>query len=430
MVRLLLLTLFLFTTQTFAKEYRLFERSGHPAQNYNSLMRAFPFKEGDHFFLENRNLEVVKFLGNGRVTYVFEVLDEKGNTFALRIPRKMGVFDRYYNFTDYHDFFIKGHKKLQKHQVLTPKINSMGTNFVLVERIDKAFDLYDYLNNKSSLDFHHKVIAEDRLNHFISETAHFAKIGDFHFEQIVFDQTKLEWVLLDWSNSHSFVDGPDNKESNFDKYISNLYLMGRGKDIDEENLSLLIKNARRPSEMEKAFFRKAEFIIKEKRKQLYKKELSLLNHFKTIKTNKELSSFIQNLPAKVTTFLGDQMVDLIIKNENEFSYSYESLSEIRNRLEFSLFPYISLTREIGKFIESKNQLIRLFTDNHSYINEVKRRKVFISLLYKYPHFIFTEHEIEQLSQGALGATFIKHFAKEMKRKRNKMGCFRMVYAYY
>ena len=44
---------------------------------------------------------------------------------------------------------------------------------------------------------------------FAKATYMFDEFSDFHAEQLVYDETRSEWLLLDWMNDHQVWDGKE-----------------------------------------------------------------------------------------------------------------------------------------------------------------------------------------------------------------------------
>ncbi|MBL6991765.1 MAG: hypothetical protein ISR65_18430 [Bacteriovoracaceae bacterium] len=185
--------LLLFLQIVRAEDVVLFE-NGVPVEEYEE--RVGMIWEGDTVvFSDNHKFTLLNKLGNGSTTEIYSI----GGGRALRIS-KTAPDDL--NLTQ---LFYKGHQQLQQAKVPVVQVvykPSIG-EFVVVEEVDKLFDLKSFFKTleHNSFEFTHIL---DKLYNFVESTWSFFEIDDFSPSQLIWDGHK--WVLIDILDDNKVFD--------------------------------------------------------------------------------------------------------------------------------------------------------------------------------------------------------------------------------
>ena len=180
--------------------YRLFkkERSEQynlptPKKNYNETVKLI--SAGDSIqFSNNQSFKVVKFLGQGFTSKIFEIEDGK----VIRIAKET----RYIRFISE---YLKGHQGLIDSEIpivkVYPEISS-SFEYVIAEKVEGELNLsrfiYKHHEFQESLGKVKYDLMVEELKNFMLSTHQFEAIDDFKAEQLIWDTANEKWILLDW----------------------------------------------------------------------------------------------------------------------------------------------------------------------------------------------------------------------------------------
>ncbi len=274
-----------------AKSVELFSDKNF-TKNYNSKVKPDNVQQGDILKVHEHDFEVLSFLGKGNTTYVYEVRQQgRSGTFALRVPKKSGSFNSTYTYSEFISMTIKGYQLLEEQGVPIPKIYEYyNENYILTERLYPQFTLTEFISNFETKSFSqtHKLtfdLAKNSLADFLKTMSGFTKIGDFRFDQVVYDKEK-GWVLLDWTDGHSLVNNYLNDKEPFLFNSSNIMNFSKAK---RNYLQEMINNIKE--------YRKDREVVFEK----YMDELTSL--FETSDLNiDELLAFHSQIPSWIFSY--------------------------------------------------------------------------------------------------------------------------------
>lgn len=194
-------------------------------------------KNGDFLnFSDGSRFQIDKVLGYGGTTIIFALQHEPD--LALRVPinsNRIGMIRA----------FVEGYEALRRDGVSTVEILEVSPDFeyAIVERLpSRLYSLAEFVSGKNLRGLNYNpenlnaygrffvppILAFASLMHgerpsistkmraemrqafieFSHQARHFAKIGDFKFEQIAYDADNKRWVLFDWSDGHiQYVSG-------------------------------------------------------------------------------------------------------------------------------------------------------------------------------------------------------------------------------
>ncbi len=196
----------------FAQEIRLFQSDGAQVANYDELLarlapgQTLAFPDGEQFV-------VVEKLGEGHTSQVWRVSQTGGTQeVALRLPLRSGLYRG--GPTRYVDFLnetLDGYAPLREQGIPTVRVRGgVRSQYVVTDVVPHRISARRFLHSledRSALRRRGITRAmvpemEEALVRFASTTAPFSKIGDFKADQIVYDTSTRQWILLDWTSHH------------------------------------------------------------------------------------------------------------------------------------------------------------------------------------------------------------------------------------
>jgi hypothetical protein len=156
------------------------------------------FSDGATFMIDG-------LLGSGYTSRVYSL---KGNPdVVLRIPWGWGL-------KHYIDETVEGYSLLRAHGIPSVKVIAhRASEYVLVTRVSQnhlSFREFaiDIVTGKDSPDpeyFNYTTMWSQFLT-FLDHLQKFSKIGDLKDENLVYDGTRQEWIVLDWTKDHVVFD--------------------------------------------------------------------------------------------------------------------------------------------------------------------------------------------------------------------------------
>lgn len=212
----LIIFILVLSVSTFARNIRLFE-NGIPVAEYNDSINKL--SHGERYqqktfllFDDQPPIEVIRFLGHGGLTAVFQRADGR----ALRVPLASGnaFFKTGPNgelkdhgpYTEAMSGYYEAMKLLTGVDDLIPKVYEKDTHlpqYITVEFFDAKFNISDFFNKRDQLLKQGRLIQkqipelENSLRQFIQRFSIYKVIGDFKTNQIMTDGKS--WKLLDLS---------------------------------------------------------------------------------------------------------------------------------------------------------------------------------------------------------------------------------------
>lgn len=162
------------------------------------------FSDGARFTVEN-------ILGQGGTTLVVSIKEDP--TKALRIPLRKDTLS-------YIRSYVRGHRAIEEAHVPALKIyEPSNKEYVLVEKISGSFVSFrDFvamasktgkqgwlgriLGQKPTAEMLEIKEMSTEFREFAGKLFSFAIVGDMHQDNLIFDQSKRKWILMDWIGSH------------------------------------------------------------------------------------------------------------------------------------------------------------------------------------------------------------------------------------
>lgn len=202
----LFLTWALWAGLGFGAPVHLFTEDGAQVENYRVLLEAL--QEGDTLhFPDGRSFVFQGNLGNGYTTQVMRVTLPGGTEeLALRVPANVGrVSGR--PFPAYVDHTLDGFEELRGSRVPMARVyGGARGQYVLAELIPHRLNGWNFLHMLDDPAFARREgytpaqlrRLEEAMVRFAGTTTEFSHIGDFKPDQLVFNEARGEWVLLDW----------------------------------------------------------------------------------------------------------------------------------------------------------------------------------------------------------------------------------------
>ena len=172
---------------------------------------------------------------NAKVFKLRRDIPDDGELFVLKIQKEIGGRNPHSGrlYSEMIDDFVLAQRHLNQHGVDTPEIfDHIPGEAVLVEFVDGAFDLEDFLSN--TIEGESKAIidqAEAALYRFAESTSLYMQIGDFHMGQLVYDKQGDKWIMIDSANHHvlaeQYLSILDKNDHAFSKiFVTVEYLAG------------------------------------------------------------------------------------------------------------------------------------------------------------------------------------------------------------
>ena len=331
---------------------------------------------------------VLKELGSGNTSRVFEI-SHNGKSFALRVPKHEGNFNTFSKYVDYIDAFKLGHKILEKQNVRVPKIhNYESSKFLLVEQLElkNSFDLEKLFFYEENIDLKVRKQALDSLTDFIKSIAPFSEIRDFNLSQLVFSPFENQWILLDWTHSHSLIDKVDSKQVLTikmleDKWNSEIYY----RKIKEGTVSKQYS----PTDEVRQLFRKLDTLTLNTRSKILEEEslqldevsklqslyeileeLNKRNYIRSNATNEFIISKIRETKKLNIKDVITKLPSILFSNNNDYTKAIDALIKHAKTLE-DLEDILTLRDPLGARIEWKleQEIQKLITTNNKFVSK-------------------------------------------------------------
>jgi hypothetical protein len=350
-INLLWILLFLFPSLGFSDSIYLTDEHGQHASGYNDLIKQENFKDGDKVYVApDKYFIYKKYLGEGSTTRVLQVLDPRdGKEYALRLPKKSHKFTLNESQM-YLNKYFSGYKNLKKNNVTTPKIIDHKKNtFILVESVEHDFQLTKFLVKPGGIPSNVLKEAEEALYRFAEEIAGFKKIDDFHTEQLVYNQNKKKWILLDWSANNKLISSVSDPQPFNQSFFDKLRIKFN-KDISP--VYPLVK--RKLSTREIMIIENIKNISIDKRQSILDKEKKHLDNIKKMLTNinsKEgLLELFSDSNSLKTDYAKKELYQIFKNNQQSFAkfkFSHKELLRLEEAMitdpeEFLGFIKVSL----------------------------------------------------------------------------------------
>jgi hypothetical protein len=149
-----------------------------------------------------RRVRVGKLLGEGAVSKVYEILDEPSR--VLRIPINWSYYRKPHIQTpDFIDQTYLGAKVLETHGFPIVHIHEYQKFlYLIVDRVDGP-TMKDFIFHPELFTTEEGLRMNSDLMKFVGQTADFSFVGDFKYDQAVYDADR-GWVLIDWSQGSVF----------------------------------------------------------------------------------------------------------------------------------------------------------------------------------------------------------------------------------
>lgn len=203
---------FFWANLVWGAEYELFRRRA-PIDNYPQVIDSLQTDDILKFDGEHR-FRFLKLLGSGNSTTVLLVeplVRREGDPaqMALRIPRGEGkhpVIEL--SYSEVLNKFIAAYPILMRNGVVVPQMyHSVRGEFAAMEVIGEGPLLRDFFRTVNHAE-RSKIVRvqesvyvtqkKDALKFFARSTARLRKIWDFNDQQIIYEENRRRWVLLDW----------------------------------------------------------------------------------------------------------------------------------------------------------------------------------------------------------------------------------------
>ena len=176
---------------------KLFDPPGKPVGDYNQQVRAI--HANDRLVFNNgKTFTVVRKLGAGMATHVFEVTDDETHqTFALRLPfnENKGYLDLARSYLSTYKELVPLHLPLVK---VYPEL-SFAPEYDLAELTPVQFTLEDVYLHPEKLKGIDPGNALAALPDFAKKFSGISELRDLHPGQLGWT-TNNEWRLMDWGN--------------------------------------------------------------------------------------------------------------------------------------------------------------------------------------------------------------------------------------
>jgi hypothetical protein len=247
------LFLALWPVDSYAVNFRLFYK-GNQVAPYDEIITYLtqskaPVTQPTYLLFDNDPpVEIVRFLGKGALTAVFERADGR----VIRVPLKAGNIQfgngpigRRPLYTDkMRDFLTVMRQVLSVDRNLAPRIyeqDSHPPEYLTVDKFENKFDLYEFLKGRGraqDLSPQQRKAAMDALQRFVVRLAPFKHIGDFRMVNIVSNGTSWRIMDADWgAETATSVDDPTpfDSEYNMREWLS---------DGDRTNIENIIRSER------------------------------------------------------------------------------------------------------------------------------------------------------------------------------------------
>lgn len=180
----------------------LFQADGTPAPEFEK--RVENLQSGDRVLFSNgKEFVLGERLGCGTTTCIHALKDFP--KLAIRIPKSLSRVNGE-KCPEHLTHFIESGQQLLRHKVpIVPIYNSfLKGEYVIVEKLDLAFSLEDFLYDLKDLPRVTLEAATAELIKFARASRDFRRIGDFHKLQLQFTK-QGQWKLLDWSSGNQLV---------------------------------------------------------------------------------------------------------------------------------------------------------------------------------------------------------------------------------
>ncbi len=194
-----------------AEDVYLFDSAGKAHKEYNSIIEKI--NTGDKLYVgldKNDGLAVIKILGEGGTTKIFEVRCNSypGKRLALRVPLKFQDFSSEYDkIQEFIDITMEGDELIKKYGINSPHIYEYKSKqFILLDFINNEFSLETYFTKPYKIQKDIFEQATKSLKTFLLQTVMFDKIGDFADDQVFYNAQEDKWYLFDWTKSHSIIE--------------------------------------------------------------------------------------------------------------------------------------------------------------------------------------------------------------------------------
>lgn len=207
MIKLLTL-IFLFSINSWSADLHLFKENGKLDDYFSKPILSGTLKTDEKIYLFEKEVIFKEILGKGNTTLILKVYDnEKKKEYALRLPHgneKMNydIMDgkRFINYT------YDGYQELLDSNLPIPEIHSYHKgSYMVVDVVDHDFSMQTFFARNEYIDLDLKMKALNSLKEFARKVAIYEKIGDFHFEQLVYSIKNDKWTLLDWASPHQLA---------------------------------------------------------------------------------------------------------------------------------------------------------------------------------------------------------------------------------
>lgn len=240
-----------------AETYDLLGKRGYFGKNYEKLINENAFQKDDILLLKDKkSYKILSFLGEGNFSKIYEVEGQKGEIFALRLPKVTEKINLFFSSMTINSL-IDGYQILKNQGVNIAHIKEFDRdNYILHEKVDTIFSLKEFFTFRGTswrnvngeieriFELENEEIynrAKKSLVRFTKQIAKFKKIGDFHFDQVRYSLKEDRWILLDWNDSH-ILHEIGNKENPFtSKLIRDDFIQYEDYNV----LLSIIKNQRR-----------------------------------------------------------------------------------------------------------------------------------------------------------------------------------------
>lgn len=432
--RLLFYTLFLVSIGSFAAEYNLFKNGGDLDSSYLALIEKEELLSGDRLIAEAGRVFIFeRVLGRGKTTVVLEVIElETNKRMAMRLPApsQQVTFKsakRYLNAT------LEGYAPLVENGIPLVEIYfHQEASYALVELVDVDFDLKTFLTRPESLNKALFPKAEEALIEFAKSSAQYTKIGDFHFEQLIYSSKRNKWILLDWSSGHSLAENENaiillSPDSFIDIAIRYDSL---GHPVYDKTMLGKTMVRRKITEREKRLYRKLREVTKRKRLQILGNnqksiekvldKLRLANSLEDYRSiYDEASKGIQMYP--YSHALRENFIDDHVRKYFNLGFSITNYLYIKNKLGFH-FEY-DHTKLIEQGIMKTNSLSELLSllliENIETYDNIYQNRINKAIASHLDFLLDTPYIPKATARELLKMEFLKSaFKRKIARKAN------------
>jgi len=159
-----------------------------PVSNYDEIVGNLK-KHDVLIFTNGFRVTIDSQLKAGSQTKVFSILENSNE--VLRLPLSTEKVES-------TEQFVLGNQILAQHRVRVPHINSFKTpEYAVVQKIKHFVTFHDFISNFNSYAYEIKNEAITAMDRFVLSTAELAIVADLHSENLVYDFSKKEWLVLD-----------------------------------------------------------------------------------------------------------------------------------------------------------------------------------------------------------------------------------------